>query len=44
MPDYSKWSIKKLRTLLFELQNGGLRAKEMQTVLHIENLILEKQK
>ena len=44
MPDYSKWSIKKLRTLLVELQTGGLKAKEMQIFLHIENLILEKQK
>jgi hypothetical protein len=44
MPDYSKWNIKKLRTLLVELQTGGLRARDMQIVLHIENLILEKQK
>lgn len=43
MPDYSNWSIKRLRTLLVEMHTGGLSAKDMHIVLQIEQLIWEKE-
>jgi hypothetical protein len=43
MPNYSKWSIRRLRNLLIELQSGGLAVKDMQIILDIETLIREKQ-
>ena len=43
MPNYYRWSVRRLRNLLIENKTGGVGMKDMLIIRQIENLIWEKE-
>ena len=43
MPNYYRWSVRRLRNLLIEIKTGGVGMKDMLIIRQIKNLIWEKE-